>query len=360
MSLDQILIKKIKDEGPISIADFMTLALSHPEHGYYIKQDPIGKDGDFTTAPEISQMFGEMIGAWIADTWMQMGRPEKFTLLECGPGRGTLMNDILRATKNIEGFHKAAIVTLMEISPTLKRKQAENLPPLIPHWIESLDDIPRDKPLILIANEFLDALPIHQYEITDNGWAERMVAYTPAKSFHIIQDFCEAPTLPDAICPITATPSPQGMDITGIGEVFETSPAQTEFMNQLSILLKHLGGASLFIDYGYESGHGDTLQALYKHDYCDPLTHIGDADITAHVNFGALQNIIPSALTTQGQFLLQLGIEHRAEILKQNAGTKQTEDIQNALHRLLHNDEMGALFKVIGVTHDQTLNLAGF
>jgi len=329
MSLEKILIQKISDEGPLSIADFMALALSHPEHGYYMKKDPLGKQGDFTTAPEISQMFGEMIGAWIADTWMQMGSPEKFTLLECGPGRGTLMADILRATKNIKGVHNAAIVTLMEISPALKQKQAETLNQYNPQWIESLDTIPRNQPLILIANEFLDALPIHQY-INDK---ERKVDDNEVNGLHFTH----------------ATEN-----------ITETSPAQTNFMNELSVLLKHLGGAALFIDYGYESGHGDTLQAIHKHEFCDPLTNIGDADITAHVNFGALQNIIPSALTTQGQFLMNLGIEHRAETLKKNASAKETQDIQNALHRLVHNDEMGDLFKVMGVTHDHRLNLAGF
>ena len=340
MSLKTLLKQKIKAEGSLSVADFMALVLSHPEYGYYMTRDPFGAQGDFTTASEISQMFGEMIGAWVADIWMQMGSPEKFTLLECGPGRGTLMADMMRAVANVPGFNQACEVSLMEISPVLKKMQADTLRGHNPTWVASLDDVKRDCPLIVVANEFLDALPVHQYVHSGDGWAERCVAWDEEQSFFMIEK--------------SVIPAPS---IMADAQVVEVSPAQSTFIKQLSVVLHKLGGAGLFIDYGYEQGRGDTLQALYKHKPCDVLEHIGQADITAHVNFGALRDIMPSQLTTQGQFLKNLGIEYRAEVLAQKTNL---QDIQNALHRLIHDDEMGFLFKVMGVTHDKTLKLAGF
>ena len=336
MPLKNILRDKINRQGPVSIAEFMTLALSHPEHGYYMTRDPFGRVGDFTTAPEISQMFGEMIGVWAADTWLKMGSPAHVTLLECGPGRGTLMSDMMRATKGVQGFHEAVNITLMEISPVLKQAQADALKPYDPQWIEDLEGVSRNAPVLLIANEFLDALPVRQFV----GKDEVCVDYQDGEFV-----FCSPPN-----------PPVHGgeRDTTAI---IEKSPARENFVKQTAVLLKQTGGAGLFIDYGYTQGHGDTLQAVYKHQYCSPLDHIGNADITAHVDFGALQSIMPSRMTTQGHFLKAMGILYRAEALSRNV---DPQTIASALHRLTHRDEMGELFKVMGVSHDTALITSGF
>ena len=329
MPLEKNLADRIAQNGPMSVAEFMELALSHPEYGYYMTRDPFGETGDFTTAPEVSQMFGEMIGIWLADTWMQMGSPERFTLLECGPGRGTLMSDILRATKHIKGFHDSVHVALMEISPVLMQAQKDTLKEYGVTWIDTLDSVSKKSPVLMVANEFLDALPIHQYYEDGGRWIERQI-------------IMESNTLA----------------MTGERKsIKEKSPARENFMKHIAVLLKQTSGAGLFIDYGYTQGQGDTLQAVYKHKYCSPLEHIGHADITAHVDFGVLKAIMPSNIATQGTFLKNMGIELRAQALTQK-GDAQT--IASALHRLTHHDEMGELFKVMGVSHDKTLNLAGF
>ena len=343
--MDEILKNLIREKGPIDIAEFMGLALGHPAHGYYMKGDPFGARGDFTTAPEISQMFGEMVAAWIMDVWQQMGSPV-FTLLECGPGRGTLMADIMRATKNVPGFHDSAKVHLLEISPALRAMQAAALENYAPEWHVNLETLP-DRPMIVIANEFLDALPVRQLIHTADGWKERVVGIANG---NFAFDTKELPFN----LPVDAAE----------GAIFEISPVRSQFVTDL---VKKLNGAVLIIDYGHsESGIGDTLQALKSHKYISPLEEIGNADLTTHVDFHAVKLAAEAAgaevsgPVEQGAFLKDLGIAQRAEILTLRATPAQKFDIEKALQRLTDSSQMGSLFKVMGLTNGQNLSLPGF
>ncbi len=334
MSLAAHLKDIIQKEGPIDVGRFMALALGHPEFGYYMTRDPFGRGGDFTTAPEISQMFGEMIGAWVADVWTQMGRPD-FVLLECGPGRGTLMADMMRATKNVPGFHEACSVHLMEISPVLKDKQAGVLADYKPMWHAGLESVPKDKPLIMIANEFLDALPVRQFVRDGGAWHERMVDFKDGTFVFVPEQ----------------------------GEIMEQSPACVDFIKDVSAHLQKTGGAALFIDYGYTSGTGESLQAVKNHKYVPVLEDVGNADLTAHVDFAALKEVAGVKVlgpVEQGAFLRKLGIEARAEMLAQKAAPEQKVQLQNALQRLCDSGQMGSLFKVMGLVHGETIHPAGF
>jgi NADH dehydrogenase [ubiquinone] 1 alpha subcomplex assembly factor 7 len=351
MTVLNILKQQIAVHGPVDVGTFMALALGHPQHGYYMTRDPFGAKGDFTTAPEISQMFGEMIGAWVADIWMQMGSPAAFTLLECGPGRGTLMADMMRATRHVPGFHAACGIHFLEMSPVLKQAQARAMTGFTPQWHESLANVPSDRPMIVIANEFLDALPIRQYHKTDDGWFERMID---------VQE--------DALVFVSGAPVPPGwMPVAPVGSIVEVSPARQSFVSDLAGRIAQTGGAALLIDYGHaRSAPGDTLQALYKHTSVPVLEHVGEADVTAHVDFDPLAKVAADAGLAvhgpvgQGDFLKASGIEQRATILKRNASAEQAEAIEKALHRLTDSREMGVLFKVMGIVHGQNIRPAGF
>ena len=348
--LADIIRAEIREAGPMPVSRFMALALGHPKHGYYITRDPLGTD--FTTSPEISQMFGELIGAWAADCWAKLGAPSPFALVELGPGRGTLMADALRATKAVPGFAAAAQICLVETSPVLRRTQHETLRPILeqggyrqPRWLDSTATLP-DMPLIVIANEFIDALPIRQFIATDDGWRERCVV-----EFQGNLVFTAAPApLPDiSILPEAVHAAPPGA-------IAEICPAGTAITADIARRLKARGGAALFIDYGYgRSQPGDTLQAMRDGAYVPVLEAPGTADITAHVDFEALAtSATPAAAihgpATQGQFLLALGIAQRAAMLAQHATPDQAEAIEAALTRLTHADAMGTLFKVMAVT----------
>lgn len=277
-------------------------------------------------------MFGEMLGIWCADIWRQLGKPGAFSLVECGPGRGTLMADLLRAVKHVQGFHEACHVQLLEISPVLKQRQRDTLSPHVPIWHESFDTLPVDRPVILIANEFLDALPVHHHV----GAQERLIGWDDKQGFHF----------------------------TLQGEVKETSPARREFMRDLSKLLQTTTGAALLIDYGsVVSGFGDTLQAVYKHRYADPLKNIGHADLTTQVDFEDLMkaaSVTVHGPVVQGVFLKRLGIETRADVLQKLANERQKHDISTALRRLTETGQMGDLFKVMGVSHGSGIAPSGF
>ncbi len=348
LSIVKYLKDHIEAHGPIDIGQFMSLALGHPQFGYYMKKDPFGRGGDFTTAPEISQMFGEVIGAWIADVWIQMGSPAAFTLLECGPGRGTLMADILRATKGVKGFHEAVAIHLLEISPVLKGLQQEALQKnqtpaqAAVTWHEGLETVPTDKPIIVIANEFLDALPVRQLQKTAKGWVERVID----ANLH----FGLKPSFSNLI-------SKEFQDLQE-GKIFEIAPLRIQFIRELCGILKHSGGAALVIDYGHvKTGAGDTFQAVYKHQYVNVLEHIGDADLTSHVDFAALRDAADINVwgpVEQGAFLKAIGIEQRAAILSQKA------DVESALKRLTDSDQMGSLFKVMGLSYGKNISPAGF
>lgn len=347
-TLKDIIRSQITQYGPMDIGQFMALCLGHPEHGYYMKQDPFGSVGDFTTAPEVSQMFGEMIGAWVCDLWIQMGQPEKLTLLECGPGRGTLMSDLMRVTARAPHFKDACAVHLLEISPFLKTKQAELLAAYNPAWHEGLDSVPTDAPVIVIGNEFLDALPFRQLMKIDEQWVERVVG---VEVDQFVFGLKKTALRPDS--------SIRAHD----GDMFEIAPARLSFVEGVSDLIKTAGGAALFLDYGHiKSGTGDTFQAVHKHEYVSPLENVGNADLTSHVDFEALGAVDAQVFgpVEQGAFLKKLGIETRAASLTKKADDKQAKHIQSGLHRLTHSDEMGTLFKVIGFTHDDRLQLSGF
>jgi SAM-dependent MidA family methyltransferase len=337
-ALADLLKSRIAKTGPIALSDYMAECLLHPDHGYYATRDPFGTKGDFITAPEISQMFGELLGLCLAQTWIDQGQPDHFILAEIGPGRGTLMADLLRATKGVRGFHTAAEVHLIEASPVLQARQAE----VVPHatWHTDISTLP-DAPLFLIANEFFDALPIRQFTRDDAGWREHMVG---------LQDDTLTLGLSSA-API------EGLDHrladTKSGDIVELCPALSGIAAQIGRKIADHGGAALIIDYGDWRSLGDTLQALMDHTTVDPLTAPGDADLTAHVDFEAIaRNASPSQftrLTTQGVFLERLGITNRAQTLAQNLSGDALDQHIAAHRRLTHPAEMGELFKVIGL-----------
>ncbi len=335
--LTRLVHDTIAAQGPISVAQFMQIALQHPDGGYYTTGDPLGRAGDFITAPEISQMFGEMIGLWLAQMWREAGSPTDFTLLELGAGRGTLMLDALRATQHVEGFHAAAHLTFLESSQTLRAMQMELLAAYNPTHVDSLDELPA-RPVFMIANEFLDAMPIHQYVRTPHGWRERMVDSQQGSLVYTL-----APHDP-------LLPLPETLDF------FEVSPTALTFVKQIARRVAKDGGAALWIDYGYAMPGGvDTFQAVSGHDIVSPLARVGAVDLTAHVDFEAVriaserEGAKPLPLMTQGDFLRSMGIELRAAGLAQKASESQSRAIDIALTRLTGESEMGNLFKVLGV-----------
>lgn len=358
-ALAALLRQRIALAGPISIASFMADALGHPQHGYYITRDPLGAGGDFTTAPEISQMFGEMLGAWLADCWQRMGRPDPVMLVELGPGRGTLMADALRATARVPGFHAAMRVALVETSPALRQRQAQVLHGHDPVWYDRLADVPTG-PLLLVANEFFDALPIRQFVRTDRGWAERMVGLDEEGTLA----FTLAPGGAGLLAPGLADPRIRP------GSVAELCPAGIGIAGEIGRRLAADPGAAILIDYGYcGPAIGDTLQALRTHRPVPVLDDPGTADLTAHVDFTALAHAAraagaachpaPGQAIDQGPLLLSLGIALRADALKRRA-PDQADSIDAALTRLVAPDQMGRLFKAIALTSPGLDVPAGF
>lgn len=354
--LAAIIREHIEKTGAMTIADYMQVALQHPDYGYYRHGDPLGQAGDFVTAPEISQMFGEMVGLWCADIWRQMGKPEEFILLEMGPGRGTLMQDALRATSRITGFHAAMRLHLLESSATLLAQQMEKIGAFNPAYIDHVSQIP-PLPVIVIANEFFDALPVRQLEKTFTGWCERLVTIVNgAPSFAL--------SPPDDAFKLLI---PQNLREALPGTVYEFSPASLNLMRDVAKHIAANGGAALVTDYGYLEPDGKpTLQAVADHAYADVLENSGAADITALVDFGMLhkaavmQGAAAHGPVTQGDFLLGLGMELRADQLKTHASAEQCTAIDAALRRLTDPAEMGALFKVLAVTSPNLTGLPGF
>lgn len=336
-----ILRDLIAVEGPISVERYMSLCLGH----YYATRDPLGAAGDFTTAPEISQMFGELIGLWVLETWQGMGRPTDLRLIELGPGRGTLMADLLRAARLMPDFLAATSLHLVETSPVLRERQrkALRLAGLPITWHDSLEDVPPG-PALLVANEFFDALPIRQFLATERGWSERLVGLDEG-------------TLAFGL---KSEPEPSFGNPVRRGDVLEWPSAGITLAQGLARRLVQQTGAALIIDYGYWGpSFGDTLQALKHHAYADPLVEPGEADLTAHVDFHALAQAASAekarihGMTTQGDFLESLGIGTRASALKQRATTSQAEAIDRALERLTAREAkgMGELFKVLALSH---------
>jgi SAM-dependent MidA family methyltransferase len=336
------LIRRIARTGPVTVADYMTECLLHPEHGYYVTRDPLGRAGDFITAPEISQMFGELIGLWLAQVWMDQGAPDRFVLAELGPGRGTLMADVLRATRGVPGFHAAADLHLVEASPVLRAAQMRALPDARPAFHDSIATLP-DAPLFVIANEFLDALPIRQFQRgKGDDWHERMIG-TDGKA--LIWGL--AP-------PMTVAALDQRRDAVREGQLVETCAPAEAIAGEIGHRIASFGGAALIVDYGDAQSLGDTFQALSAHQHVDPLATPGQADLTAHVAFDpiaqAAQPARASALVPQGVFLERLGITARAQALASKLGGPALETHIAAHRRLTHPDQMGHLFKVLALT----------
>ncbi len=332
-ALQDIIAAEIAANGPMRLDRYMKLCLSHPAHGYYMRQQPFGAGGDFTTAPEISQMFGELIGAWLVHMWQEAGAPQRFALLELGPGRGTLMADILRVAKLVPAFLAGAEVCLLENSPRLREEQRAALGHV--RHIEGLNTLP-EAPVFAIANEFFDALPIRQFVKNDFGWQERLVGAGLAWA---LGDTTPQPEL-DMAFPALET-----------GRIVEVNEAAQAMSGALTQHIATHGGAALVIDYGDFDGVGDTFQALRAHKMVDVFTDPGEADLTAHVRFNDLvQNGVAHSFTTQGRFLHALGIATRAEAL----------DDAEALHRLTDTAEMGELFKVLAMVPRGYGEIAGF
>ncbi|MDQ4061118.1 MAG: class I SAM-dependent methyltransferase, partial [Pseudomonadota bacterium] len=342
--LEAALHRRIALDGPLSIADYMALCLGHPEHGYYQAREPFGAGGDFVTAPEVSQMFGELLGLWAAETWRRMGSPDPVRLIELGPGRGTLMRDALRAARLLPGFVEAAAVHLVESSRRLAEAQKATLDdvPAAMTWHRSFGEVP-EGPTILLANEFFDALPVRQFVRATRGFHERLVGLDAEERL--------AFGLSPAALPPEAMPEP--LRRAPEGAVVETSPASMQLMAGIAARVASCGGAALVIDYGHaRSAPGDTFQAVRGHAYADPLVEPGFADLTAHVDFEALgraareAGAVPLSPVTQGDFLKALGIEHRAERLARTVGPEGADAIASQLRRLVDPAEMGSLFKV--------------
>jgi len=335
----------IETQGPISVSQFMSLCLADPEHGYYIHENPFGTRGDFTTAPEISQMFGEMLALWAIDRWQTHGAPSPFIFCEMGPGRGTLMDDMIRTLAKIcPDFLNSARIILVETSQRLREQIKKKLKPhkIDIIFVDHILDLP-PLPLILIANEFLDCLPIHQYCRTVQTYVERMVGLDGAGNLCFINGLH---SIDLALLPEAARKAP-------IGAIIEYSPAREACIQTLSHHLLQYGGTVVFIDYGsLESGFGDTLQALSQHQFAQVFEQPGRHDLTSHVDFATLGLIAKrlgceTMMTTQGAFLTSLGIEIRAHHL----GRGQEEDFQQKLaqdvERLIGDEAMGKLFKIL-------------
>ncbi|NOE32406.1 MULTISPECIES: class I SAM-dependent methyltransferase [unclassified Ruegeria] len=342
MSLTDHLITRIQQDGPMSVADYMAECLLHPTLGYYTTRDPFGTKGDFTTAPEISQMFGELIGLSLAQCWMDQGRPTPFTLCELGPGRGTLMADVLRATRSVSGFHDAAQIVLVEASPVLKEIQAQTLKDHPPQWIDSVAEL-SEQPLLLVANEFFDALPIRQFLREGDGWCERLVG---ARDGALL--FGRGPNGPQVALN-------DRLADTKEGDLVELCAAAIPILTVIAGRIASHGGAALIVDYGDWHSLGDTLQALQNHERADPLAAPGLADLTAHVDFEPLAIATRACgcrhtrLTPQGVFLERLGITARAQALAKALSESELNLLIAAHRRLTHPDEMGNLFKVMGL-----------
>jgi NADH dehydrogenase [ubiquinone] 1 alpha subcomplex assembly factor 7 len=337
------LYQAFQAKGALSIDEYFRLAMYHPEHGYYAQHIPIGQDADYVTSPEISQVFGELIGLWCIDTWQKLGSPSKIALVELGPGRGTLMRDLLRVSNLVPAFAKALSIHLIEASALLKQIQSKKIYPITPTWHYDLTSLP-DLPCLIIANEFFDALPHKQYQTYQGQWFERMV------------------TLNDHELIWTLAPDPTDLDIpVKEGSFTEVPQEGSQILHQLSTHLSRNTGACLIIDYGTSAHpwYGDTFQALHHHKKCSPLASPGTCDLTFHVNFHHLEQqfhqkkIHVEPVVSQAHFLKSLGIEHRT------AQLQHMPQAALASYRLISAQHMGQLFKVLGASSPH-ISLLGF
>lgn len=332
---EKLIKDRIKAQGPIDIGIFMELALGDPKAGYYMTRDPLGARGDFITSPEISQLFGEMIAVSMAEAWIRGGSLDAH-LVELGPGRGTLTRDIWRATKNAPLFHQRIDIHLVETSPVLRDAQKKTLEGLVkPIWHDHIDALPKDAPLLIVANEFFDALPIRQAVATERGWHERVILLDGDNLM------------------LGTKPGVFPMPLKAPGTVIEYSPVRDDIMQKIAVRLQNQGGLMIAIDYGHNipGAAGDTFQAVHRHGYCSPLDHIGNADLTSHVDFARLAQIAKDqgcniyGPVTQKAFLETMGIHRRLEAL-----IKQAPALASGVERITADPGMGGLFRVLGVS----------
>ena len=351
------IVRRIRAEGPLTVAAYMAMALHDPEGGYYARRGPIGAEGDFTTAPEISQVFGELIGLWCAELWERIGRPDPVLLAELGPGRGVLMSDLLRAAGTVPEFRRALRIWLVEASPVLRAEQERRLHQAQPAWVSRVEELP-DGPMLIVANEFLDALPIRQFVRGPTGWSERLVAVDHEGRLV----FVDGPASPAASLLV-----PGSLRQSSPGTVVEICPAALALAGALGSRLARESGAALFIDYGYfPTAPGPTLRALQHHRPVCALAGPGTADLSSHVDFAAFAEAARAAGAevhgpiSQGRFLTALGAGLRLEALSARATAAQRQSLESGVRRLLEPGEMGDLFKVVALVSPGLASPAGF
>ncbi len=357
--LQREIVRLIRTAGPMPVWRYMHLCLSHPQYGYYVSRDPLGREGDFTTSPEISQMFGELLGLWAISVWRDMGSPPNPHLIELGPGRGAMMADALRALRVAPSLYQALSVHLVEINPVLRDRQREMLAGARNvQWHASIDDLPRG-PSIFFANEYVDVLPIHQMVKREGGWHERTVEVDGAGG--LVFGVAPEPT------PRFEVLLPSLVRAAPVGAIFEWR-SDAEIM-QIATRVCETGGAALIIDYGHvRSDAGDTFQAIARHSFVDPLKNPGQADVTAHVDFQALARAAENGgarvhgPVTQGKFLQRLGIEARASSLTARASEQVAQSVAAAMNRLIGGGRggMGSMFKVLAISDPSLTALVGF
>jgi NADH dehydrogenase [ubiquinone] 1 alpha subcomplex assembly factor 7 len=351
----------IRAGGPISVGEFMRIVLTGYRDSYYMRGEAFGAAGDFVTAPEISQIFGELIGLWCVDVWRQLGEPARFSLVELGPGRGTLMKDALRAARIAPAFARSASVSLVEVSPVLREVQdtaLEGASVASLNWIEHFDALEMsDVPMILIANEFFDALPIRQLVRVDERWAERCIG---------LDDRGEL-TFGAGLGAVAPDVVPEALRGAARGSIVALSPVRSDLARNIGRRIADGGGAALVVDYGYAGpAAGDTLQAVKAHRFADVLADPGAADVTTHVDFTALGEAFAEGgarlteLAGQGAFLQRLGARIRLDALKRSANAQQAGQLEQAYLRLTGEQAMGSLFKVLCAYAPSSLRPAGF
>jgi NADH dehydrogenase [ubiquinone] 1 alpha subcomplex assembly factor 7 len=350
--------KLIRSSGPMPVWRYMELCLMHPQHGYYVSRDPLGREGDFTTAPEVSQMFGELLGLWAASVWRAIGQPPLLRVIELGPGRGTMMADALRALRVLPPLYQSLTIHMVEVNPVLREKQRATLSGVRNvTWHDTIDDV-LEGPAVILANEYFDVLPIHQMVKRETGWHERTVELD--QNDRLVFAHASEPT------PRFEVLLPPLVRAAPVGAVFEWRPDK-EIM-KIARRVREQDGAALIIDYGHtRSDAGDTFQAIARHSFTDPLKNPGQADVTAHVDFQALGRAAEDigarvhGPVTQGDFLKRLGIETRAASLMAKATPEVAADIEGALRRLTDSGRggMGSMFKVIGISQPDLVSLAG-
>lgn len=406
----KFLKRNIEMRGAISISEFMRIALLHPQLGYYCRTDVFGQDGDFTTSPEISQMFGELLGVWCVSNWMALGEPSSLSLVELGPGRGTLMADILRVAHRFPNFRNALCVNFVERSPVLREYQAAaiccqveaeadrmgqreaTLIGQIPSstgtagaidvaWYEELNLVPKGTPTLMLAQEFFDALPVHQFQLTEKGWCERLVDVDEKEDskHHLRFVLSPAPTVASRVLlgkGLTRNTTDQQdrdrvrRDNTPpdakVGDAIEISPAGIGVCQDMAQRIADDGGAALIIDYGHDHAMADSIRGIKQHTFVDIFEDPGMVDLSIDVDFSALRRAVDTVsgaaatpVITQGSFLRNMGIDVRMAKLLESASEESAERLFSEYERLTGDEDMGRIYKVMGIVTKDTMDMVG-